>query len=104
PSRNADVDAELRIFNRDGGEVEISGNGTRCAAAWLMQQQGKSELRLATRSGVKTLRLISRTGNQFVLETEMGQPILSPAMIPFHPPSSPPDPILAFELPLSGGT
>src|SRR5687768_3028137 len=32
-----EVDASLRIFNSDGGEAEISGNGTRCAAAYLLR-------------------------------------------------------------------
>src|SRR6266567_7949524 len=48
------ADFYVRIFNPDGSEAGLSGNGTRCAASYLFytQQWDKSELRLATRSGL----------------------------------------------------
>jgi diaminopimelate epimerase len=74
---------QLRIFNQDGSEAECSGNGLRCAAAYLMRSgiwQG-SEIQLETVSGLYTLR---RVGDLY--EADMGVPGLSPAKIPFNPP------------------
>jgi len=34
-----DADVHARLFNADGSEAEISGNGTRCVAAWLVMEQ-----------------------------------------------------------------
>jgi diaminopimelate epimerase len=73
---------DLRIFNRDGSEAECSGNGLRCAAAYLMESGiwQKSEIQLRTVSGVYTLRKI---GVEY--EADMGRPHLLPAEIPVHP-------------------
>ncbi len=71
-----DVDARLRIFNADGSEAEISGNGTRAVAAFLIAERGaEGTLRIATRAGVKQVRLIESQGRSFVLEMTMGRPI-----------------------------
>ena len=56
PLRARRADAEIRLFNADGSEPELSGNGTRCAAAFLLDMgvvKG-SELGIATGAGVKT--------------------------------------------------
>ena len=65
-----------RLFNSDGSEPEISGNGTRCAAAFGIHQQviELPEVRIVTGAGRKTLRLISRKGLQFLFEMDMGTP------------------------------
>src|SRR5690349_17113758 len=59
----------LRIFNQDGSEAECSGNGLRCAAAYLMQSGlwQKPEIKLETVSGLYTLR---RVGAEY--EADMG--------------------------------
>ncbi len=68
-------DLSLRLFNPDGGEVEISGNGTRCAAALLVDAGlAGDELTIATTAGPKHLRLVSRSGPAFVFEMNMGLP------------------------------
>ncbi len=105
PAGHQDADADLRIFNSDGGEVEISGNGTRCAAAYLVDSgRSGSELVIRTGAGPKRLYLVSRRENQFEFEMAMGAPVLSPAKIPFRPPSeNVPEPVIGFELPLSSG-
>ena len=70
-----DVDARLRIFNTDGSEAEISGNGTRAVAAFLIAERSADEtLRIQTKAGVKEVRLIERQGRSFVLEMTMGRP------------------------------
>jgi diaminopimelate epimerase len=68
-------DAVIRLFNSDGSEPEISGNGTRCAAALLaMAQPERSEFDIWTGAGIKHLRLIARqeSGFQFQFEMNMG--------------------------------
>jgi diaminopimelate epimerase len=65
-----------RLFNSDGSEPEISGNGTRCAAAfavWTGINVGP-EVPIWTAAGEKMLRLISRDGNRFLFEMNMGVP------------------------------
>lgn len=75
PARNDDEDYSLRIFNSDGSEAEISGNGTRCAAAYLMRdQEAGATLRIGTMAGVKTLRLVRREGVKLDFEMSMGAP------------------------------
>jgi diaminopimelate epimerase len=80
----ADADFEVRLFNADGGETPISGNGTRCVAAYLHLIEGWSEpaVRIATGAGVKILKLIARRDNGFVFEAEMGAPRLASEEIP----------------------
>lgn len=66
---------QTRLFNSDGSEAEISGNGTRCAAAFglLNGIEGPSVI-ITTGAGKKTLRLISRHGHAFLFEMDMGTP------------------------------
>jgi len=72
-------DLRIRLFNPDGGEVEMSGNGTRCAAAFAMANGYTSkEMRIVTGGGTKHLRLLERNGNAFSFEMNMGQPRVAP--------------------------
>lgn len=72
PAQDADVRA--RLFNADGTEAEISGNGTRCVAAhWLTEHEG-NVVTVRTGAGLKTCHLTGRIGNQFEFETDMGEP------------------------------
>ncbi len=72
----AGYDASIRLFNSDGSEAELSGNGTRCAAAFLIDTGvvAGPEVRIATGAGVKHLRLIERAGLRYVFEMNMGRP------------------------------
>lgn len=71
----ADADLQIRLFNPDGGEVEMSGNGTRCAAAFAMANgYAGSEIRILTGGGLKQLQLLERNGNNFHFEMNMGSP------------------------------
>jgi diaminopimelate epimerase len=65
-----------QLFNSDGSEPELSGNGTRCAAAFglLNEAVSSSEITIETTAGVKTLQLVSRSGKTFVFAMNMGQP------------------------------
>jgi len=85
PSENQQADFHVRIFNPDGSEANLSGNGTRCAASYLYYQKLWSvpELRLSTRSGVKryVLREQSEEG-RYLFDSELGQPKFDSASIP----------------------
>jgi diaminopimelate epimerase len=66
----------IRLFNADGSEPEISGNGTRCAAA-LLYNSGKASgdaVRIRTGAGVKELRLLEWSGRLYTFEMNMGVP------------------------------
>jgi len=68
--------AAIRLFNSDGSEAEISGNGTRCAAALFIEPSGAAgEVTITTGAGPKRLRLIERTGRRFLFEMDMGRPV-----------------------------
>jgi diaminopimelate epimerase len=75
PASAADHDTAIRLFNSDGSEAEISGNGTRCAAAFLIAHgHQKDEVRVRTGAGIKRLRLLERADLRFVFEMNMGRP------------------------------
>jgi len=65
--------ARIDLWNSDGSPSEISGNGTRCAAALLVEQQAaEHNLRIATGAGLKHLRLLGRHGHAYSFEMNMG--------------------------------
>ncbi|MBZ5566827.1 MAG: diaminopimelate epimerase [Acidobacteriia bacterium] len=68
------ADARARLFNADGSEAEISGNGTRCVAAYLVSKRKQEKLTIRTGAGIKTCTLVRHDGNQFEFETAMGEP------------------------------
>lgn len=72
----ADADFSCEIVNPDGSVAGFSGNGTRCAAAYLYYkgQWSDETLRLRTLSGVKRFKLLGREGNSFEFEAEIGVP------------------------------
>jgi diaminopimelate epimerase len=63
----------IRLFNADGSEPEISGNGTRCVAALLMDGEQR-EVTILTGAGPKRLSLLRREGRRFWFEMNMGLP------------------------------
>ncbi len=68
-------EASIRLFNSDGSEPELSGNGTRCAAAFLIDTGvGTTEPRIRTGAGIKQLRLVERKGLFYSFEMNMGRP------------------------------
>jgi len=75
PAQGSQADCSIRIFNSDGSEAEISGNGTRCVAAYLFAKDpAKDTLRIATKAGLKRLRLKQREAQIYLIEMDMGQP------------------------------
>jgi diaminopimelate epimerase len=100
-----EADFRLRIFNPDGGEAAMSGNGSRCAAAYLHNAGlwTAEELRFSTRSGVKRYRLRERLGEgSFRFEAEIGRPRFDSASIPMLT-SAPLAEVREYPLTLPGG-
>jgi diaminopimelate epimerase len=84
-SETETADFRIRIFNPDGSEAALSGNGTRCAAAYLYFKRLWSghQLRLNTRSGLKRYFLKQKLGRgKYVFESELGQPKFDTRSIP----------------------
>jgi len=79
--RRMDGSFFLRLFNADGSEAELSGNGTRCVAAWLAQSESLTHVALGTHGGLRDCRLISRDGPTFLIESGMGIPRVMPRTI-----------------------
>ncbi len=83
---DGDADFFCEIINPDGSTAGFSGNGTRCAAAYLHHKEIWSEphLRLRTRSGVKNYQLIEHpTESEYRFEAEIGQPKFASEQVPF---------------------
>jgi len=72
PAHDADVCA--RLFNADGSEAEISGNGTRCVAAYICSEQAREKIVVRTGAGLKTCTLTAHSENQYEFEIAMGEP------------------------------
>src|SRR6185369_12448368 len=83
PSDKADV--RMRMFNADGSEGEMCGNGVRCVAkyAWDHGLSKSNPMRVETGRGVLTLELKTNSKNKVQQVTvNMGEPILALAEIP----------------------
>jgi len=74
-------DFYLRLFNADGSEAELSGNGTRCVAAWLAHSEGIERVSLGTHGGIRACRVIEARGIDYLIESEMGIPRVMPRTI-----------------------
>jgi diaminopimelate epimerase len=90
PPSGSDADGSIQLYNSDGSTAEISGNGTRCAAAFLIRHgYATDHVRIRTGAGIKTLRLLSGTCLPACLfEMNMGRPEITS---------------LRFDLPLAAG-
>ena len=72
------ADLEIRLINADGSAAEISGNGTRCVAAYVCSQQGKERISILTGAGIKICTLTARRDSEYEFEAEMGEAVLEP--------------------------
>lgn len=75
----------FRIFNADGSEPEISGNGLRCAAASLFHHRtiAPPDITFLASTGIHVCSLLEVQNNRFQIRIEMGTPRLSSKEIPF---------------------
>lgn len=68
-------DPAIVLYNSDGSQPELSGNGTRCAAAFLLDRGFTgSEIAILTGAGRKVLRVLEHDGNYFLFDMGMGSP------------------------------
>lgn len=80
PTRD-DADFSMRIFNNDGSEAMMCGNGTRCVAKYVYEKglTTKTVIRLETLSGIKVLHLHVTDGKVNTVTVDMGEPVLENA-------------------------
>ena len=73
-----EADFSMRIFNADGSEAMMCGNASRCIGKYLYERglTSKTEIRLLTLSGVKTLCLLVNDGIVESVTVDMGEPVL----------------------------
>ena len=81
------ADARMRMFNADGSEAEMCGNGVRCVAKYVYDHGicRNKTLRIETGNGVLSLELEIADEKVRRVRVDMGEPILEPARIPVDP-------------------
>ncbi|MBI1903064.1 MAG: diaminopimelate epimerase [Planctomycetia bacterium] len=86
PSERAD--ARMRMFNADGSEAEMCGNGVRCVAKYVYDHgiARKDVLKIETGRGVLSLAVEAQNGSVRRARVDMGEPILEAAKIPVSVP------------------
>jgi diaminopimelate epimerase len=86
------ADARMRMFNVDGSEAEMCGNGLRCVAKYVYDHDiaRKSRLTIETGRGLLTVDLHIQSGKAERVRVNMGQPILQASDIPTSLPGNPP--------------
>lgn len=86
------ADARMRMFNADGSESEMCGNGVRCVAKYVHDHGicQRPELKIETGRGVLTLQLELKGGRAERVRVNMGAPILKSNDIPTTLPGDPP--------------
>ncbi len=85
PSKVAD--AKMKMYNRDGSEGKMCGNGIRCVGKFLYDHgmidvREKDEITIETLSGIKKLKAYTNGGEVTTLRVDMGKAILEPSRIP----------------------
>ena len=97
PSEQAD--ARMIMFNADGSEAEMCGNGVRCVAKYVYDHgiAKKPTLTIETGRGVLTVEVETQAGKVQQVRVDMGEPIIEAARIPTTLPGNPP-----IDVPLPG--
>ena len=78
------ADFKMRIFNSDGSEAEMCGNGIRCVGKFVYDKglTNKTTVKIETLAGIKTLILNTKDGKVETARVDMGEPILEAEKIP----------------------
>ena len=81
---DSETEGSILLYNSDGSIPELSGNGTRCAAAFLIAHghARDEDVRIRTGAGIKMLHLLQRRGLEFEFEMDMGRPEVPAARFP----------------------
>ena len=76
------ADFSMRIFNADGSEAMMCGNGSRCVGKYVYEYglTAKKEITLDTRSGIKVLKLHVEGGKVTAVTVDMGSPLETEAV------------------------
>jgi diaminopimelate epimerase len=80
----SEQEGTIHLYNADGSAAEISGNGTRCVAAWMAYRAGLQagdEVRIETDAGLRVCRLEGARGSEFQFTAGMGVPQVRPATV-----------------------
>lgn len=82
PSKQAD--AQMRMFNADGSESEMCGNGIRCVAKYVYDHgiAKRDQLRIETGAGILSLKIHEKNGLAEQITVDMGEPRLDASLIP----------------------
>ena len=78
------ADFKMRMFNSDGSEAEMCGNGIRCVGKFVYDKglTDKTTVKIETLAGIKTLVLNTKDGKVETARVDMGEPILEAEKIP----------------------
>ena len=78
------ADFKMRMFNSDGSEAEMCGNGIRCVGKFIYDKglTDKTIVKIETLAGIKTLVLNTKDGKVETARVDMGEPILEAEKIP----------------------
>lgn len=83
--RPSDVaDFRMTMFNADGSESEMCGNGIRCVGKYVYDYglTDKTEVSVETLAGIKYLKFLIKDGKVDMVTVNMGEPILKPELVP----------------------
>jgi diaminopimelate epimerase len=82
PSKTADF--RMAMYNADGSEGKMCGNGVRCIAKYVYEYglTDKKQISIETKGGIKYLDLTVEDGKVVLVKVDMGAPILTPEQIP----------------------
>ncbi len=80
------ADAKMRMFNADGSEGKMCGNGVRCVGKYvydnLIEDKSRDTVSIETLSGIKTMKVTATDGKAELLEVDMGKAQLKACEIP----------------------
>ena len=82
--RSEKADFKMAMYNPDGTQAEMCGNGIRCVGKFVYDKglTNKTILKIETLAGIKTLTLNTDEGQVQTVKVDMGEPILEPNQIP----------------------
>lgn len=80
------ADFKMEIYNADGSQAEMCGNGIRCVAKFVYDKglTEKTKLKIETLAGIKELELNVENGKVKTVKVDMGEPILEAEKIPVY--------------------